>query len=232
MQGAAVLKHQVFHSSVALGAHTFQSDYAESFKARWGKRAFDICIAVFLLPILLPVICGLAAVVALDGGAPFFGHRRVGRGGREFRCWKIRTMVADAEGCLAQYLAENAEAAQEWEIMHKLEHDPRITRMGRFLRMSSLDELPQLLNVLRGEMSFVGPRPVEPEELRRYGLNAEVYKRLRPGITGLWQVSGRNNVAYDKRVALDMKYAQNMTWWGDIHILFKTLLVVTRFTGR
>jgi len=235
VQGAAALKHQVFHSSVGLGAHPFPARYAETFHARWGKRAFDICLAVLLLPILLPVICGLAALaalVALDGGVPFFGHSRVGRGGREFRCWKIRTMVPDAQGCLAQHLAENAEAAEEWEITQKLEHDPRTTRLGRFLRMSSLDELPQLFNVLRGEMSFVGPRPVEPEELGRYGLSAGVYKRLRPGITGLWQVSGRNDLAYDQRVALDVKYAKELNWRGDILIIFRTLSVVAGLTGR
>ena len=166
------------------------------------------------------------------GGAPFFGHSRVGRGGREFRCWKIRTMVPDAQGCLAQHLAENAEAAEEWEITQKLEHDPRTTRLGRFLRMSSLDELPQPFNVLCGEMSFVGPRPVVPEELGRYGLSAGLYKRLRPGITGLWQVSGRNDVAYDQRVALDVKYAKELNWRGDILIIFKTLSMVAGLTGR
>ena len=161
-----------------------------------------------LLPVLLPVIFALAGVVALNDGAPFFRHRRVGKGGRAFRCCKIRTMAADAQEHLAHYLDENPAAAKEWVLEHKLDHDPRIIKLGRFLRWSSLDELPQILNVLRGEMSFVGPRPVEPEELRRYGLSAGIYKSLRPGITGKRRVSGRSNVVYDKRVASDVAYAK------------------------
>lgn len=226
------MKHQVIHSSVALGASSFSRPFADTFHARWGKRAFDLFLAVILLPVLIPVICMLAALVALDGASPFFGHKRVGKGGREFQCWKIRTMVCDAQGLLAQHLAENPEAAKEWKLKHKLEHDPRTTRLGRFLRMSSLDELPQLLNVLRGEMSFVGPRPVVLEELDRYGTRAGIYKRLRPGITGPWQVSGRNSVSYDDRVALDVLYAQNITWRSDVLILFKTAATVARLTGR
>ncbi|MFG6617741.1 MULTISPECIES: sugar transferase [unclassified Sulfitobacter] len=226
------MKHQVIHSPVAMGARSFPSGRSGTGYARWGKRAFDIALAVILLPVLLPVILALAGVVALDGGAPFFGHRRVGKGGRGFHCWKIRTMVADAQEHLAQYLDENPVAAEEWALKHKLDHDPRITKLGRFLRRSSLDELPQIFNVLRGEMSFVGPRPVEREELRRYGLSAGIYKSLRPGITGKWQVSGRSNVAYDKRVALDVAYAKKMSWLGDIVILFKTLTTVAVRSGR
>lgn len=226
------MKHQVIHSSVAFGATSFPFPYAETFHARWGKRAFDLLLVVILLPVVVPVICLLAALVALDGSSPFFGHKRVGKGGREFRCWKIRTMVRDAQGLLAQHLAENPAAAKEWTLKHKLEHDPRTTRFGRFLRMSSLDELPQLINVLRGEMSFVGPRPVMREELDRYGASAGTYKRLRPGITGLWQVSGRNCISYDDRVALDVDYAQNVTWRSDLLILFKTAITVVRLTGR
>lgn len=140
--------------------------------------------------------------------------------------------VADAQGHLAQYLDENPVAVEEWTLKHKLNHDPRITKLGYFLRRSSLDEPPQFLNVLRGERSCVGLRPVEPGELQRYGMSAVIYQSLRPGVTRKWQVSGRSNVAYGKRVVLGVPYPEKMTWRGDIVILFKTLTPVAARTGR
>ncbi|MDF3418562.1 sugar transferase [Sulfitobacter sp. KE29] len=193
---------------------------------------FDLGLGLMLLPVLLPVILVLCTLVAMDGGLPIFGHRRIGKGGREFRCWKIRTMVVDAEERLKKHLADNPEAAAEWEQNFKLENDPRITRMGRFLRKSSLDELPQLFNVFRGEMSFVGPRPVVRDELLRYGLHQQVYMSMRPGVTGLWQVSGRNDVAYDQRVSMDVQYAREVSLVQDARIVAKTVTSVLSLTGK
>lgn len=203
-----------------------------SLYARWGKTLFDIALGLMLLPVLLPVIAILCAVVALDGGLPIFGHKRIGKSGREFRCWKIRTMVVDAQERLQDHLADNPEAAAEWQLNFKLENDPRITRVGRFLRKSSLDELPQLFNVFCGQMSFVGPRPIVRDELRRYGLPQHLYMSMRPGVTGLWQVSGRNDVAYDQRVAMDVQYARNVSLTEDVRIVAKTATSVIGLTGK
>lgn len=196
-----------------------------------GKRIFDLLLAIGLLPALLPVILVLWIVARRDGEAGFFGHRRVGLGGKVFSCWKIRTMVVDAEQRLIKYLAENPEAAEEWAREQKLKNDPRITKIGAFLRATSLDELPQIWNVLRGEMSFVGPRPVVRSELCRYGRNRRAYLVVRPGLTGLWQVSGRNDVSYDERVNIDVQYANDMSLIGDIKILLRTVKVVFQQTG-
>ncbi|WP_254694027.1 sugar transferase [Sulfitobacter sp. D7] len=200
--------------------------------ARWGKALFDLGLGLMLLPVLLPVILVLCVLVAMDGGLPIFGHKRIGKDGREFRCWKIRTMVVDAQERLKKHLADNPEAAAEWQQNFKLENDPRITRIGRFLRKSSLDELPQLFNVFRGEMSFVGPRPVVRDELLRYGLHQQVYMSMRPGVTGLWQVSGRNDVAYDQRVSMDVQYAREVSLTEDVRIVAKTVSSVLSLTGK
>jgi undecaprenyl-phosphate galactose phosphotransferase len=177
------------------------------------------------------VAAPLMAVIAYrirraDGGKAFFAHSRVGRHGELFRCYKFRTMISTSSEVLARLLAEDPEARAEWERDHKLRNDPRITPVGRFLRRTSLDELPQLLNVLRGEMSLVGPRPVVMDELDRYGEARIYYLQVRPGLTGLWQISGRNDVDYGRRVSLDTWYVRNWTLWYDLVILFKTALVV------
>lgn len=205
--------------------------------ARWyrdlGKRCFDVALALAIAPFVGLVVAVLAmAVWASDGGRPFFGHLRVGRDGRMFRCWKLRSMVPDAQERLAAHLASDPEAAAEWAIYRKLSRDPRITRLGDFLRRTRLDELPQLWNVLRGEMSFVGPRPVTPDELAMYGAQRTAYWAVRPGITGLWQVSGRNDVTYDERVRLDGEYLRRMSFAGDMGIILRTAMVVVRPTGR
>jgi len=229
--GAGHLKHQFIDygsvseaNSLALGR--------DSRYARWGKALFDLGLGLMLLPVLLPVILVLCVLVAMDGGLPIFGHKRIGKDGREFRCWKIRTMVVDAQERLNKHLADNPEAAAEWQQNFKLENDPRITRIGRFLRKSSLDELPQLFNVFRGEMSFVGPRPVVRDELLRYGLHQQVYMSMRPGVTGLWQVSGRNDVAYDQRVSMDVQYAREVSLTEDVRIVAKTVSSVLSLTGK
>lgn len=196
------------------------------------KRAFDVIIAATLVLVLLPLLVVLAVAVRLDGGPAFFGHARIGLGGRAFRCWKFRSMRPDAEAALAALLARDPAARREWEERRKLVHDPRVTPLGRVLRVSSLDELPQLWNVLRGDMSLVGPRPVTTEELEtRYGRHALAYARVRPGITGPWQVSGRSEVGYDARVALDVAYARNHSLSGDLSLLGRTVAAVLKGRG-
>lgn len=196
------------------------------------KRIGDIVLALILLPVLVPVIAALWALTRRDGGPGFFGHTRIGKGGKTFRCWKIRTMVVDAEAKLQAHLAANPAAAEEWARDYKLTDDPRITPLGDLLRRTSLDELPQIWNVLKGEMSFVGPRPVPRVELRKYGRFRTAYLSLKPGITGLWQVSGRNEVSYDERVAMDVEYLQTMSLWEDIRILARTAGSVLGQTGK
>ena len=185
-----------------------------------------------MLLCLWPLILMLALVVMFDGGPPIFGHERVGRGGRRFRCLKLRSMVPDAEQRLHAVLASDPVAASEWERVRKLTHDPRVTRLGRFLRTTSLDELPQLWNVLRGDMSLVGPRPITDAELDLYGDQADSYLALRPGLTGPWQVAGRNDVDYEDRVSVDAEYGASVSLMGDLKILVLTGVVVLRATGR
>ncbi len=199
---------------------------------RIGKRLFDIVFALAALPIVGTVILLLWWLVQRDGAPGFFGHTRVGKDGQKFRCWKLRTMVPDAEDVLQEYLDCNPDAAKEWERDHKLQKDPRITRIGAFLRQTSLDELPQFWNVLCGEMSVVGPRPIVPVELRKYGKHSDAYLAMKPGVTGLWQVSGRNSVSYAERVALDMDYGNRMTLRLDLSIVLKTAITMACRTGQ
>lgn len=196
-----------------------------------GKRVLDLIVILALTPILLPLVALLAALLSADGHSPFFGHARVGRNGTVFRCWKFRTMVPDAEKTLARILASDPQAAREWKENQKLEHDPRITRIGRFLRATSLDELPQFWNILVGDMTLVGPRPVTRDELPRYGAAADTVFALRPGLTGLWQISGRNRIGYEDRVKLDLRYARSLNFFADAVILLKTAKVVVQRTG-
>ncbi|MEC8628671.1 MAG: sugar transferase [Pseudomonadota bacterium] len=200
--------------------------------AAFGKRVCDLVFAFALLPILVPVIAILWGLTRLDGGPGFFGHKRVGKDRRQFSCWKIRTMVPDAEAKLKQYLSENPDAMAQWQRDFKLDNDPRITRLGNFLRKTSLDELPQIWNVIRGEMSFVGPRPVVQDELLRYGESEKYYLSVRPGITGLWQVSGRNDISYADRVRMDRIYASRYSMLQDTKIIAKTATVVLFPTGK
>lgn len=169
-----------------------------------------------------------AFMLAADGGPIIFAHRRVGFAGKPFDCYKFRTMRSDAPDALQKYLAENPEAAREWNERKKLKHDPRITLFGKLLRVSSLDELPQFFNVLRGDMSCIGPRPVIAEELPLYGTSAAEYLSARPGITGLWQVSGRSSIGYADRVALDSRYVRNWSLHSDLMILLRTAFAVVR----
>ena len=196
------------------------------------KRALDMLGAGALLLLLAPLFLLLAWRVRADGGPAFFAHQRVGRDGESFGCLKFRSMVVDSQARLDALLASDAEARAEWEATRKLKNDPRVTRIGRFLRATSLDELPQLLNVLRGEMSLVGPRPVIQSELDSYyGAAAMHYMSVRPGITGLWQVSGRSDTSYAQRVALDMAYVEAGSLWQDIKILLRTPVAVLSRRG-
>jgi undecaprenyl-phosphate galactose phosphotransferase len=190
------------------------------------KAGFDQVAAAIVLVLMAPLLLVLALLIRADGGPALYSHRRIGAGGRMFSCLKFRSMVVDADGALRRLLAADPAAAAEWAATQKLRHDPRITRVGRFLRASSLDELPQLLNVLRGEMSLVGPRPIVRAEVARYGSNIEHYYAAKPGLTGLWQVSGRSSMSYAQRVQLDVWYVRNWSLWHDIAILFKTIPAV------
>jgi Undecaprenyl-phosphate galactose phosphotransferase WbaP len=190
------------------------------------KSVFDLTAAGVLVVLFAPLLFGLAMLVRADGGPAFYRHRRIGAGGRVFDCIKFRSMVVNADHVLRQLLARDSDAAAEWAATQKLRRDPRITRIGRFLRRSSLDELPQLFNVLRGEMSLVGPRPIVTSEVARYADDIEYYYAAKPGLTGLWQVSGRNDTSYARRVRLDVWYVRNWTLWHDIAILFKTIPAV------
>ena len=199
--------------------------------ARILKRVFDVVVALILLVLLALPFAYIAWLIRRDGGPAIFAHKRVGQSGREFACFKFRTMRVDAEKQLRLLLASDPAARAEWEREFKLRNDPRITRIGQFLRRTSLDELPQLLNVIRGEMSLVGPRPVINAELERYGDDVDYFLMVRPGMTGLWQVSGRNDVDYDTRVYLDTWYVKNWSMWYDVAILFKTINVVLKREG-
>ena len=196
-----------------------------------GKRLLDIALSIFALPIVVPILVVLYLVASRDGGPGFYGHERLGKGGRLFKCWKIRTMVVDSEERLEEHLRDNPSAAAEWARDHKLRADPRVTRSGRIMRETSLDELPQILNVLRGEMSFVGPRPVPRKEFVKYDGYEWAYLSVKPGITGVWQVSGRNDVDYATRVEMDVQYANSWSVRGDLFIIAKTAAAVLARTG-
>jgi lipopolysaccharide/colanic/teichoic acid biosynthesis glycosyltransferase len=196
------------------------------------KRGLDILGAAGLLLATLPLFLVLAVLVKLDGGPVFYAHERVGRGGRMFGCLKFRSMVQGADRKLAELLARDERARAEWEATRKLKNDPRVTWVGRFLRASSLDELPQIINVLRGDMSLVGPRPVQAAELAAYyGGAAHHYLSVRPGITGPWQISGRNDTTYAERVALDVAYVSRPSVLNDIRILLRTPAAVLARRG-
>ena len=186
-------------------------------------RLADIIIGLVALIALAPLLLLVGLAVRLgDGGPALYGHRRLGRGGIPFSCLKFRTMVVDADARLAAHLAANPDARAEWNATQKLRHDPRVTALGRFLRRSSIDELPQLFNILSGTMSLVGPRPIVENEVHRYGRHIGLYYSVRPGITGLWQVQGRGDGSYRRRVALDRTYVQKRSILLDFAIIGQT----------
>ncbi|MET3899005.1 exopolysaccharide production protein ExoY [Devosia sp. UYZn731] len=194
-----------------------------------GKRLIDLALVAVGGPFFLPLIMILVVLIRLDGGSALYLQPRIGRDGRVFRLWKLRSMVPNAEAALAAYLDANPDARAEWDSTQKLRHDPRLTVLGGFLRRYSLDELPQLWNVLIGDMSLVGPRPMMPSQRLLYPGTA--YYDLRPGLTGLWQISERNNCTFAERAAYDNRYAQTVSAKVDFAVLARTLGVVFRGTG-
>jgi Undecaprenyl-phosphate galactose phosphotransferase WbaP len=196
------------------------------------KRIIDLTLTIGGLILLAPVMVAVALAIKIDSRGPvFYGQRRIGRGGREFRAWKFRSMISSADAVLKKYLEENPALRDEWDRSHKLKDDPRVTALGRFIRRTSLDELPQLWNVIRGEMSLVGPRPIVKDEIRHYGLDFETYTYVQGGLTGLWQVSGRSETSYEQRVSFDRFYVQNWSVWLDLCILFRTIGTVLSRAG-
>lgn len=202
-------------------------------RARWYrevvKRPLDLLLVLLMLPVVVPLILLLALLVMRDGSNPFYTQLRVGRNGRIYRMWKLRSMVVDADQRLQTYLDANPEARAEWDLTQKLCHDPRVTRFGRLLRACSMDELPQLWNVVKGEMSLIGPRPMLPEQQSMYA--GDAYFRLRPGMTGLWQVAGRNRTSFTDRAVYDERYDRQLSLSSDMGILMRTVSVVLRRTG-
>jgi Undecaprenyl-phosphate galactose phosphotransferase WbaP len=196
------------------------------------KRGLDLIGALVGGLIISPLLVALVVLIKLDSSGPvFFGHRRLGAGDTHFRCWKFRTMHPDAERLLEEYLKDNPHLRTEWEQNHKLRNDPRVTRIGRILRKTSLDELPQLWNVLRAEMSLIGPRPIVDAEIVKYDEVYALYKRVKPGMSGFWQVSGRSDASYDNRVAMDAYYVRNWSVWLDLVILARTVRCVVAGRG-
>ncbi len=193
----------------------------------WIKRGLDLLLAVPTFLFILPLLAFIALIIRLESRGPvIFEHTRCGRGGKAFTCYKFRTMKTGAPDQLQDLLANNPAAAEEWAQSQKLKSDPRVTRFGAFLRKTSLDELPQLINIIAGDMSVIGPRPVTFDELPRYGSKLAYYMAARPGVTGLWQVNGRNSLSYQQRVAYDAEYAKKWSLFKDFKIMIKTIPVV------
>jgi undecaprenyl-phosphate galactose phosphotransferase len=227
LAGVPVIHTVVLHRMLQAGdASSSMGPFGINVVERLAKALLDFVVTISMCLVLAPLLIGVAVVVRMDGGPALFRHERVGHGGRTFFCLKFRTMIVSADAALEELLARDPAASQEWAETYKLRRDPRITRIGRFLRATSLDELPQLLNVLRGEMSLVGPRPIIVGELSRYGANAAYYLASVPGLTGLWQVSGRSDTSYERRVQLDTAYALTWTFWNDLAILLRTVPAV------
>jgi Undecaprenyl-phosphate galactose phosphotransferase WbaP len=200
--------------------------------SRFIKRAVDLCLVAATGILTLPVIGLIALWIKLTSKGPvFYRTPRYGQGGEPLLAWKFRTMVDHASDVLEQCLDSDPAMREEWDQFQKLRRDPRITPAGRFLRRTSLDELPQLWNIIMGQMSFVGPRPILEESIPRYGDGYALYKKVTPGLTGLWQVSGRNNLSYEQRVNFDLYYVRNWSIWLDLHILARTVKVVLRGDG-
>lgn len=195
------------------------------------KRVFDLVVTSVALVLLSPFMLWIALRIRMSGPGVVFAHKRIGRNGESFMCYKFRSMVPNAEAVLKDILAKDPVARQQWEDKMKIDNDPRVTSIGQFLRKTSMDELPQLWNILKGDMSLVGPRPIIQKEIERYGHRIEFYQRVRPGLTGLWQVSGRSDTDYNTRVRLDTWYSKNWTLWYDLAILFKTVKIVLNRKG-
>jgi Undecaprenyl-phosphate galactose phosphotransferase WbaP len=200
--------------------------------SRFIKRSLDLAITFLIAPCVAALLAIFAILIRLDSPGPvFYGNERVGLGGKKFKVWKLRSMKVDGDEILARHLAANPVLAAEWQTNQKLKRDPRITRVGALIRKTSIDELPQLWNVIFGQMSLVGPRPLLENQMALYGPSYNLYKQVRPGITGLWQVSGRNELAFNERVKLDKYVIQNWSVWLDLYILARTMAVVLTAKG-
>ncbi|MEE9429265.1 MAG: sugar transferase [Paracoccaceae bacterium] len=196
------------------------------------KRSLDVVFSLMGIVFLSPLFLLITALLKLTSPGPvLFGHSRVGFDGTSFRCWKFRSMVTDGDAVLQRHFEKHPNERREWVANRKLKNDPRVTWIGKVLRAYSVDELPQLLNVLIGNMSIVGPRPVVKDELENYGSSANIYLSTRPGLTGLWQTSGRSNTCYDRRVSLDTEYVKTWSVWQDFKIIFKTIPTVIAAEG-
>jgi len=196
------------------------------------KRVIDLVLGVVGIVLSLPLFAVIALLIKMDSPGPvLYRHERIGRGGKTIRIWKFRTMVRNADELLGDLVSQDSGLRAEWEANYKLKQDPRVTRVGRFLRRTSVDELPQIINILKGEMSFVGPRPIVEDEVKFYQGGFEMYKQVRPGLSGLWQVSGRSDTSYAYRVSLDEYYIRHWTIWLDLYIMLKTAWVVIKSTG-
>lgn len=222
-------EHEFERTSVTVN-HGWVRVRKEPLYRRALKRWMDVSIVLLAAPFVVPVMLVLVAVLRATGHSPFFTQERVGQGGRSFKLWKLRTMVPDAEARLQDHLSKDDAARREWEAFQKLSRDPRITEFGQFLRKSSLDELPQLWNVLVGDMSLVGPRPMLIEQQELYP--GKAYYALRPGLTGTWQISDRNQSTFAQRAEFDAEYERNLSLFRDLKILLATVGVVLRATGK
>lgn len=227
-------KVSVLRGPESVGARQFEESGIQrsSLYRKYFKRLFDIAFVIAALPIVLPAFVVLYVIVKRDGGPFLYRHTRVGMGGKPFGCLKIRTMVVDSEAKLEELINECPEARIEWQQNFKLRNDPRITQVGKLLRKTSLDELPQIFNVLKGEMSVVGPRPITSEELEKFGDAVAYYEKVRPGLTGPWQITGRRENDFNSRAALDVKYVGNVNFLSDIYYLFATVPEVIFCRGR
>ena len=196
------------------------------------KRILDLGLLFISAPITIPLVLIVSIIVKITSPGPiFYGHKRIGKNGKEFKCWKFRSMVIDADKQLEKILAENPEMRAEWEKDRKFSNDPRVTKIGKILRKTSIDEIPQFFNVLMGEMSFIGPRPVTTPELEKYGDKSDFILSVQPGLSGMWQISGRSDTGYEERITLDSYYIRNWSMWLDLWIIIKTIYVVVKGKG-
>jgi exopolysaccharide production protein ExoY len=229
---AETSSHEHFDTLACTCSRVPGNSFRHSWSYRVGKRVFDVALALLLLPFLLPVCLLLMLLIKCSSEGPvFYKHLRIGQDGRAFYLYKLRTMFLHGDALLEDYLATSPEARQEWDEHYKLRWDPRVTPLGAVLRRASLDELPQIVNVLLGHMSFVGPRPIVHDEIPRYGAAFRFYTAAKPGITGLWQVSGRGTLSYEARVSLDVSYVTTWSFLDDVLVLLKTARVVCNSEG-
>lgn len=224
-------KFLFMRSACAVGIGSVRGIFPNGLYHAYGKRALDLTLTLLLLPIAVPIVALAALALWMSGVSPFYSQLRLGRHGQSFRLWKLRTMRPDADAVLEQILHADPAMRAEWDATQKLKDDPRVTRLGHILRKTSLDELPQFLNVLRGEMSLLGPRPIMLDQRSLYGPTLSVYTAMRPGISGLWQVTERNDAEFARRAEIDIAYARGLSLRADLRLIWQTIRTVLRSTG-